>query len=174
MSIMPSIWCCSQPFFRNYDLHLVFLDQLFLFVWQFYTCPSPIYFSQVFQHGDLIVILLKLSTWYEDPLGRTLFCLVHLHTLRFTITTPYLCFPFFGGWYTYNKFRIRCDSCIFTIARGVISIKFSNVVSEMSCLVSLRVGPLYITSSKLSYCRFGFSYFGCTGGIHIICWIFCG
>jgi hypothetical protein len=86
-------------------------------------------------------------------------------------STPYLCFPFLGGWYTYNRSCIRCGSYIFMITGRVINIRFFSAANEMCSLVSSGVGPLYITSSRLSYSRFGFSYFGCTSGIHIICWI---
>jgi hypothetical protein len=53
------------------------LDQLFPFVWWFYTCPFPLYFLQVFQHQDFIVIFSKFSTWQRDLLGKTLFILTH-------------------------------------------------------------------------------------------------
>ncbi len=39
-----------------------YLDQFFPFVRQFYACPSPLYFPQVFQHGDLIIISSELGT----------------------------------------------------------------------------------------------------------------
>jgi hypothetical protein len=69
------------------------LDQIFPFVWQFYACSSPLYFFQAFQHGDLI-ILLKSCTQQNDPLGGTLFALVHLHSLCFIVATHLTCvFP---------------------------------------------------------------------------------
>jgi hypothetical protein len=95
-------------------------------------------------------------------------------SLPYINNTPYLCFPFLGGWYTYSKSHVKCRSCVFTIAGGVISIKSFSATNEVCNLVSLRVKPFYIISSWLSYSWFSFSYFGCTGGIHIICWIICG
>jgi len=38
------------------------LDKFFPFVQQFYARPSPLYFSQASQHGDLLVIVLELNT----------------------------------------------------------------------------------------------------------------
>jgi hypothetical protein len=69
------------------------LNQLFPFVWQFYACPSPLYFSQAFRHGDLIVISLESSQQGDPPRGA-LFALPHLHTLHPTTTTHPTCvFP---------------------------------------------------------------------------------
>jgi hypothetical protein len=66
---------------------------------------------------------------------------------------------------------IRCGSCVFMIVTWVINIRVFSVVSEVCSLIFIRVGPLYIISSWLSYFRLEFSYFGCIDGIHIIHWI---
>jgi hypothetical protein len=55
-----------------------------------------------------------------------------------------------------------------SIVGGVFNIKAFNVSGEMCSLVSS--GPLYITSSQLSYFRLRFSYFGRISGIYIIFW----
>jgi hypothetical protein len=111
----------------------------------------------------------------RGPIRRNVVCSNSLsHSLPYNNSPPYLCFPLFGGWYTYNKSCIRCGFCVFMITGGIINIRFFNVTSKVWSLVSLGVGPLYITSSWFSYSQFGFSYFGCTSGIHIICWIVYG
>jgi hypothetical protein len=89
--------------------------------------------------------------------------------LPYNNNTPHLCFPFLGGWYTYSRSHTRCGSCIFMIVRRVINIRFFSAAKEVCILISSRVGPLYMTSFWLFYSWFGISYFGCTGGIHIIC-----
>jgi hypothetical protein len=61
------------------------LDQFFPFVRWFYICPFPLYFLQVFQHEDFIVIFSKFSKWQGDLLGKTLFILTHFcgfHIIR--------------------------------------------------------------------------------------------
>ncbi len=83
---------------------------------------------------------------------------------------PYFCYLFLGGWYTYSKSHIKCDSCVFTIVGGVISIKAFNAANKVCSLVSSRVEPLYITS----FCIWVFFNFEHTDGIHIICWVVCG
>ncbi len=49
------------------------------------------YFFQASQHEHLIVISLKLSTQWGDPLGGILFALAHLHVLRHIVTTRPSC-----------------------------------------------------------------------------------
>jgi hypothetical protein len=73
------------------------------------------------------------------------------HYLPCSNSTPHLCFPFFNGWYTYSRSRIRCGFCIFTIIGGVICIRSFSAANGVCSLVSSRVGPPYITSSWLFY-----------------------
>jgi len=55
----------------------------------------PLYFFQVYQHGDLIVISSELGTRQGDPLGRMLFVLAHLHVFHPIAATHATCvFPF--------------------------------------------------------------------------------
>jgi hypothetical protein len=132
-----------------------------------------------------IVFFLGFSIWGSHshfvgaryiiggPIGRNVVCFCSpSRSLPYNSSTPYLCSPILGRWYTYSRSHIKYGFYIFTIIEGVISIRFFNATNEMCSLVSLRVRPLYITSSSLYYSRFEFSYFGCTGGIHIICWLF--
>jgi hypothetical protein len=133
-----------------------------------------------------IIYFLGLMTWgfhshfirvrymTRGPIGRSIICFgSFLRFLLYNISPPYLCLPFFNGWYTYSMSHIRYGSCVFTVVLWIISNKAFNAVNEVCNLVSTRVGPFYITSSWLSYSWFGFSYFGCIGGIHIIHWIIC-
>jgi len=146
------------------------LDQFYPFVWWFYAHPSPLYFPHIFQHGDFIVISLELRTQQRGPIGRNIVCFGSpLCSLPYNSSPPYLHFPFFGGWYTYGKSCIKCGSYVFMITWRVINIRSFSVANEMCSLVSLGIGLFYITSSWLSYYWFGFLYFGCTNGIHIIC-----
>ncbi len=55
------------------------------------------------------------------------------------------------------------------IVARVFNIRALSVANEMCNLVSTRVGLLYITSFWFFYSQFGFSYFGHTSGIQIIC-----
>jgi len=56
--------------------------------------PIPTIFSQISQHGDFMVILLESSTQWREPLGGTLFALIHFCVLHPTITThPTFVFP---------------------------------------------------------------------------------
>ncbi len=97
-----------------------------------------------------------------------------LCSLPYSNNLFYLCFPFLGEWYTYSRSHIRCGSYVKTIAWKVINIRVFNVANKVCSLVSSRIGPLYIISFWFFYFWLGFSYFGCTNEIHIICWISCG
>jgi hypothetical protein len=123
-------------------------------------------FSTSGSHGHFIRI--RYTT--REPIERNV---VYFdspsHFSSYSNNPPYLCFPFFGKWYTYNRSCIKCDSYIFTIVKGVINIRALSAASEMCNLVSIGVGPFYITSSWLSYSRLEFLYFGRISGIHIIC-----
>jgi hypothetical protein len=118
---------------------------------------------------------VKVRYTIGGPIRKNMVCFCSLLCfLPYSSNPPYLCFPFLGRWYTYNRSRIICGSCVFTIVGRIINIRAFNVTSEVCNLVSSWVGPLYITSSWLFYTQFGFSYFGRIGGMHIICWIVCG
>jgi hypothetical protein len=111
----------------------------------------------------------------KGPIEKNVVCSNSLLCfLPYNSSPPYLCFPFFSRWYTYNKSRIKCGFCIFIIVGKVINIRPFSVTIEVCSLVSLGVGPLYIISFWLSYSQFEFLYFGCINGIHNISWIVCG
>ncbi len=67
-----------------------------------------------------------------------------LHFSCYNNSPPYLCFPFLGKWYTYNRSCIKCDFYLFTIATGIINIRAFNAAIEMYSLVFIGVRPLYI------------------------------
>jgi hypothetical protein len=130
----------------------------------------PIVFYSRFPTHGFHSHSIEIRCTIGGPIGRSVVCSSPL--LCFSLynnSPPYLCFPFFSKWYTYSKSRIRCDSYVFTIATRVINIIVLSEAHEVCRLVSLKVGPLCITSSWLSYFQFEFSYFGRTNGIHIIC-----
>jgi hypothetical protein len=136
--------------------------------------PIPILFFPSFPTWGFHTHFVKIRYRTRASIGRNVDCSSSPSCFSpYNSNTPYLCFPFLGKWYTYNKSYVKYGSCIFMIARKVINIRFFSVVSEVCNLVSSRVGPFYITSSWFFYSWFGFSYFGCTDGIHIICWIIC-
>jgi hypothetical protein len=153
------------------------LDQLFPFVQSFYACPSPLYFPQVSQHGDFIVILLELNTQQGDLLGGVLFALARLHTFHLTTRAHPTCvFPsLVDDTHTLGPHHMWFSRFyVFTITWGIMCIMSFSATNEMCSLASSWVGPFYITSSWLSYSRPMFSYFGCTDGIQTICWVICG
>ncbi len=80
--------------FQELWTSLGFLNYFFPFVQWFYTCPSPLYYSQVSRHGDFIVISLELSIQQGDPLGGALFILAHLHVFHPTQQCTLLVFSF--------------------------------------------------------------------------------
>jgi hypothetical protein len=134
--------------------------------------PIPIVFFPSLPTWGSHSHFVEIKYMTRGPIGRSVVCSSSpLHFSPYNSSTPYLCFPFLDRWYTYNMSHIICGFYVFTIARGVINIKSFNAVSEVCSLVSSRVGPFYITSSLFFYSWFGFSYFGCSDGIHIICWI---
>lgn len=79
--------------FQEFRFFIDILDQFFPFVEQFYACWSPLYFSQVSQHGDFKVILFKFGTQHRNFLSRVLFILTHFHALHPTVTTHLNVFP---------------------------------------------------------------------------------
>jgi uncharacterized membrane protein len=118
---------------------------------------------------------IKIKYAIRGPIGWNIVCSSSpSHSSPYNNNPPYFCFPLFGEWYTYSRSCIKCGFCVFTIIGGIINIRFFNAANKVWSLVSLGVGPLYITSSWFSYSRLKLSYFGCTSGIHIICWIVCG
>ncbi len=137
--------------------------------------PIPIIFFSSFMTWGFHNHFIGVRYTPRGPNGRSVICSGSpLHSLPYNSSPPYLCLHFFGRWYMYSRFRIRCALCVFTVVAWVISIKAFSATSKVCNLVSIGVGPFYITSSWLSYSWFGFSYFGCTNGIHIIHWIICG
>jgi hypothetical protein len=124
-------------------------------------------------HAHLHCIFLKFPTWVfhshfvevrymtRGPIRRSIVCFSSFSRfLPYINSPPYLCFLFLSGWYTYNKSCIRGDSYISMITRNFFNI---SVTSEMCSLVSIGVGPLYITS-WFSCFWFRFSYFGRNNG----------
>jgi len=125
--------------------------------------PMPIVFFPNFLTWGFHSHFVEVRYTTRGPIRRSVVCSSSLSlSLLYSGSPPYLCFSFLCGWYTYNRFRIKCGSCVFMIVRRVINIRSFSVASKMCSLVLLRVGPLYITSSWVSYFRFRFSYFGCT------------
>jgi hypothetical protein len=86
-------------------------------------------------------IKVRSTTW--GPIGKNVvYSSAPPHFLPYNNNTPFLCFPFLSGWYTYCRSHIRCGSYIFMIARRVINIKAFNVASKVRSLVSTWFGPL--------------------------------
>jgi hypothetical protein len=127
------------------------LDQLFPFIRHFFACPSPLYFLEASRHGDLIVISSEFGTRQGDPLGGVLFALVHFCALRPTaITHPACVFPSLA-----NDTHIVDPTLnvlpFFGIIGKIWCIKTFSASNKVCHLVSTKVKPIYITSSKFPY-----------------------
>jgi hypothetical protein len=158
------IWCYGQPFFKSYGFHLVlWIDSSHLFDNFTHTHPHNIFpsFSPWGSHNHFVGVryMIRGTHWREH-------CLFWLTFMLFALQQQptLLVFSFLNRWYTYSRSYIRCGSCVFIIAREFINIKSFGVAIEVCSLVSLGVGPLYITSSWLSYSQFGFCIFGAPMG----------
>jgi hypothetical protein len=123
--------------------------------------PIPIVFFPGFPTWGFHSHFVKVRYTTRGHIGRNVVCSSSLsRSSAYSSNPPYLCFPFFNGWYTYSRSYIKCGSCIFTITRGIISNGFLSATNKVCILVSLRIGPFYITSSWLFYSDSSFSYFG--------------
>ncbi len=90
-------------------------------------------------HSHFVEIRYTISGSIE----RSIVCSCSpLHSSPYNNSPPYLCFPFFGEWYTYGRSRISCGSCVFTIMRRIINIKTFNVINEVCRLDHFISFPL--------------------------------
>jgi hypothetical protein len=90
---------------------------------------------------------VKVEYMTRGPIERSVVCSSSLSRfLPYNNNPPYLCFPFFGKWYTYNRFCIICNFNVFMIVAGVINIMVFNATNKVCSLVSTWVWPFYITS----------------------------
>jgi hypothetical protein len=146
-------------FFKSYDFHWLF--GLALPICLMIICvPIPIVFFPSFPTWGFHSHLVRVRYMTGGPIGRSIICFGSLSCFLFySNNPPYLCFPFFSELYTYSRFYIKCGSYIFTIAKGVINNRFFSVTNKVRSLVSLGVGPFYITSSWLFYSQLGFFIF---------------
>jgi hypothetical protein len=121
-----------------------------IFVW-FSKLTFPIH-STILCTPIPIIFFSSFSTWGSHshfvgvrytiggPIEKNTICFSSpLHFSPYNNSPPYLCFPFVGGWYTYNRFCINCGSYFFTIATWIFNIKTFNATSEVCNLVFTRV-----------------------------------
>jgi hypothetical protein len=94
MFIISSIPYHEQPFFQELQFSISALNYFFVFVQQFYACPSSCYFSHVFWYEDSQSFCPSLVHDKEDLLGGTLFVLPHFCVLCLTATTHPTCVSF--------------------------------------------------------------------------------
>ncbi len=140
-----------------------------------------------FMHDHPHCIFLRFSTWgfhshfidikymIEGPIGRNVVCSGSPSCSSPYTTTHHICvFILLVDDTHIIGFTLDVVFVFFMITTWVFSIETFNVVNEMCSLVSIGVGPLYITFFWLSYFQFGFLYFKCISGIQIICWVICG
>jgi hypothetical protein len=117
-----------------------------------------------------------IQVWYfiGGSFGRNVVCInSSSHFPSYCSNPPYLCFSFVGKWFTHSWSCIKHVTWFFVVIRKVWSIMTFNVVEKMCSLVSTKVRPIYITSSKL-YCIWVlFSYCKCSDGLFVICGILC-
>jgi hypothetical protein len=113
-------------------------------------------------HSHFITIRYMIGR----PIGRSIVCSSPpSHFLPSNKSPMYLCFPFIGGWYTYNKSCIKCGYYFFMIITWVFNMKVFGSTKEVCNLFSIGVGPLHITSSWFFYSWLRFLYSRHTNGI---------
>jgi len=114
MFVMCSILYHKHTFFKSCNFLLIPLDWLFPFVWQFYACPSPLYFSEAFQHRDLTISFESIHN--KGSFGHIIIHInTSLHFPPYHNSPPYLCFYFICRWYAYCWLCFKCDNHFFTI-----------------------------------------------------------
>jgi hypothetical protein len=129
-----------------------------------------------------IVFFSSLSTWrfqnyfvrfkytIRGPIGRSVISFnSHSHYSPYNDSPPYLCFPFVVNDTNIVGLALDVVLVFFMIWARIFNIRFFNVTSEVCILVTIGVKPIYITSFWLPYFWLKFSYFGCIGGIQILC-----
>ncbi len=128
--------------------------------------PIPIVFFFKFPNTGIQCHFVKIRYTTRGPIARSI---VYFNSpscsLPYNNNPPYLRFPFIGKWYAYCRSLHQMRFMFFTITRKVFKIGVFNATNKVCNLVSIRVGPLYITSSWLSYSWHGFLYFGQIGEI---------
>jgi hypothetical protein len=67
-------------------------------------------------------------------------------SLLYNNSSPYLCFPFIGKLYTCSTSHIKYGSYFFIIGARIFNIKAFSATKEVCNMVSIKIGPLYITS----------------------------
>jgi hypothetical protein len=157
----------------NHFLRITIFFRIFISIFPIYSMilcmPIPIvYFSRFLpweSHSHFIGV--TYTTW--GPIGRKVITLVHFCVFRPIATThPIYVFPLLVDETHIMGLASSVISYFFMITVQIFKIKDFNVVNELCSMVSIGVGPLYITSSWLFYSQRGFLYFGCIGGIQII------
>jgi len=137
--------------------------------------PIPIVFFSSFSTWKFHNRFVQVKCTIRGPIGRNIVCSSLLScSSPYSSSSSYLWFPFVNKWYAYSGSFIRCGSCFFTIIGEVFNINTFSVFNKMCNLVSVGVGPFYITPSWLFYFIPRFSYFGYTNWIQIIHGIICG
>jgi hypothetical protein len=94
-----------------------------------------------------------------------------LHFLSHCSNPPNLCFSLIGKWYTHNWSCFEHVTFFFAITKILYNIRTFNAINKVCSLVSTRVKPIYITSSKFSYIWIWSSYSKCSNGFFGICGI---
>ncbi len=138
-----------------------------------FTHPFPLYFSKASKHEDFTVISFKCGKWQRDPLGGVLFTLVHFCILHPTITTHPTCVcPSLANDMHIVSHASDVVPICFEITKGVHNIKTFSAIDEMCNLVSTKVKPFYIISSKFFLHMSPVFVFWCSSGFFAICGIF--
>jgi len=108
MFVTPSIWCHNQPFFKSYDLRLIlWISSSHLF--DNFTHAHPIMFFPGFLTWGFHSHFVKVRYTIRKPIGRSVvYSSSPILSSPYSNNSPYLCFPFLGGWYTYSIYCIKC------------------------------------------------------------------
>jgi hypothetical protein len=84
----------------------------------------PIFFSSLPTRG-FHSNFVKIKYMTGGPIGRNVVCFGSpSHFSPYSNSSPYLCFPFVGGWYAYNRSRIKCGSYFLWLQHEFSTLRF--------------------------------------------------
>jgi hypothetical protein len=172
MFVTPSIWCYNYSFFRSYNLCLIFWIYFPICSTILYTSIPTIFFSNSLtwrSHNHFVEIRHN-----HILLARMLFVQTHFHTFHLVETTHPTCvFPSLVDDMYIIGLALDVVLTFLRLLQEFFNIRAFSAISEVCSLVSIGVGPFYITSSWFFYFQFIFSYFEDTSGIQIIRCVIC-
>jgi hypothetical protein len=141
----------EQPFFKSYNLLLAPWFNFFHLLVNFMNAHLH-YISQRFLGMGISLSFIQIWCMTIGFFGRSdVYISLVLCFPSYCRGPPHLCFSFIGRWYTHSWSCFQCVTFFFVIIRGIWHIRTFIIAHEVCCLVSRKVKPIYITSSKFSY-----------------------